>query len=171
MITVGLISFTASIITWFFLPDSPTRARFLTEDEKKKFVERVRRNDQGIKNIVFKRSQAIEAIRDPFSWMLFLLAVNQTLVVGGINTFNALLINKAFKFSVTDSQLLSIPLGAMVIITYQLMACVGCTVWYRAGTDNQVRRWQDQADSALYDRLRLPESNRYNRPDLRRSGT
>ena len=171
MITVGLISFTASIITWFFLPDSPTRARFLTEDEKKKFVERVRRNDQGIKNIVFKRSQAIEAIRDPFSWMLFLLAVNQTLVVGGINTFNALLINKAFKFSVTDSQLLSIPLGAMVIITYQLMACVPCTVWYRAGTDSQLRRWQDQADSALYDRLRLSESNRYNRPHLRRSGT
>lgn len=171
MITVGLISFTASIITWFFLPDSPTRARFLTEDEKKRFVERVRRNDQGIKNIVFKRSQAIEAIRDPFSWMLFLLAVNQTLVVGGINTFNALLINKAFKFSVTDSQLLSIPLGAMVIITYQLMACVPCTVWYRAGTDNQIRRWQDQADSALYDRLRLSESNRYNRSHLRRSGT
>lgn len=55
-------------------------------------------------------------------WMLFLLAVNQTLVVGGINTFNALLINRAFNFSVTDSQLLSIPLGAMVVITYQVMA-------------------------------------------------
>jgi sugar phosphate permease len=122
MITVALISFTASIITWFFLPDSPTRARFLTEEEKKKFVERVRRNDQGIKQKVFKRAQAIEALKDPFSWMLFMLAVNQTLVVGGINTFNALLINKAFNFSVTDSQLLSIPLGAMVIITYQLMA-------------------------------------------------
>jgi sugar phosphate permease len=122
MITVGLISFTASIITWFFLPDSPTRARFLTEDEKKKYVERVRRNDQGLKNLTFKKAQAMEAIRDPFSWMLFMLAINQTLVVGGINTFNALLINKAFNFSVTDSQLLSIPLGAMVIITYQLMA-------------------------------------------------
>jgi len=64
----------------------------------------------------------MEAIRDPFSWMLFMLAVNQTLVVGGINTFNALLINRAFNFSVTDSQLLSIPLGAMVIVTYQIMA-------------------------------------------------
>lgn len=67
-----------------------------------------------------------------------MLAVNQTLVVGGqhhqltlqpcsltmigINTFNALLINRAFNFSVTDSQLLSIPLGAMVVITYQVMA-------------------------------------------------
>jgi sugar phosphate permease len=122
MITVGLISFSASIITWYFLPDSPTRARFLTEDEKKKYVERVRRNDQGLKNLTFKKAQAMEAIRDPFSWMLFMLAINQTLVVGGINTFNALLINKAFNFSVTDSQLLSIPLGAMVIITYQLMA-------------------------------------------------
>ena len=124
MITVALISFISSIITWFFLPDSPTRARFLTEDEKRKYVERVRRNDQGIKQKVFKREQAIEALKDPFSWMLFFLAVNQTLVVGGINTFNALLINRAFNFSVTDSQLLSIPLGAMVVITYQVMAYV-----------------------------------------------
>lgn len=83
MITVALISFVSSIITWFFLPDSPTRARFLTENEKRMFVERVRRNDQGIKQKLFKRHQAIEALRDPLSWMLFLLAVNQTLVVGG----------------------------------------------------------------------------------------
>lgn len=122
MITVALISFVSSIITWFYLPDSPTRASFLTEDEKRRYVERVRRNDQGIKQKVFKRHQAIEAITDPFSWMLFMLAINQTLVVGGINTFNALLINQAFQFPVTTSQLLSIPLGAMVVLTYQLMA-------------------------------------------------
>lgn len=67
MITVALISFISSIITWFFLPDSPTRARFLTEDEKRKYVERVRRNDQGIKQKVFKKEQAIEALKDPFS--------------------------------------------------------------------------------------------------------
>lgn len=67
MLTVAIISFIASIITWFFLPDSPTRARFLTEDEKRKYVERVRRNDQGIKQKVFKRHQAIEALKDPFS--------------------------------------------------------------------------------------------------------
>lgn len=39
-----------------------------------------------------------------------------------IGTKAALLINRAFGFSVTDSQLLSIPLGVMVVVTYQAMA-------------------------------------------------
>lgn len=59
-----------------------------------KFVERVRRNDQGIKNKVFKRDQMVEAFRDPYTWLLFSLLLFQTLVVGGVNTFNNLLINQ-----------------------------------------------------------------------------
>lgn len=51
-----------------------------------------------------------------------LSAANQTQVVGGLNTFNALLINEAFGFNVTDAQLLSIPIGVLIVITYQLIA-------------------------------------------------
>ena len=126
-----------SVITLRFLPDSPTRARWATEKEKTLFVERVRSNNQGIKNTKFKREQLVEALKDQFTYLLFALAFFQTLVVGGINTFNSLLINKAFGFSVRlpaclwdvsaksqvlDSQLLSIPLGVMAILTYLLMA-------------------------------------------------
>jgi hypothetical protein len=82
------------------MPDSPTRARWATEDEKVKFVERVRSNDQGIKQKVWKTDQAVEAVRDPYTYLLFALAFFNTLVVGGINTFNSLLINKAFGFDV-----------------------------------------------------------------------
>jgi hypothetical protein len=78
------------------MPDSPTRARWATEDEKVKFVERVRSNDQGIKQKVWKTEQAFEAVKDPYTYLLF-----NTLVVGGINTFNSLLINKAFGFDVS----------------------------------------------------------------------
>lgn len=102
MITVALISFISSIITWFYLPDSPTKARFLTEDEKRKFVERVRRNDQGLKQKTFKRHQAMEAIRDPLSWMLFYLAVNQTLVVGGQSSRDYLSPGKCIWVSMSD---------------------------------------------------------------------
>ncbi len=76
----------------------------------------------GLKNTHFKREQVLEAFTDPYTLLLFLLAFFQTLVVGGINTFNALLLNKAFGFSVLDSQLLSIPLGAMTIVTYMLIS-------------------------------------------------
>jgi hypothetical protein len=39
-----------------------------------------------------------------------------TLIVGGLNTFSSLLINKAFGFNAAQSQLLSIPLGVMSIM-------------------------------------------------------
>ncbi|WWC58155.1 uncharacterized protein I303_100690 [Kwoniella dejecticola CBS 10117] len=120
--TVSLFSFCSAVITFCFLPDSPTRARWLTEEEKSRYVERVRSNNQGIKHKEFKTAQIWEAIRDPYTYLLFLLAFCNTLVVGGINTFNAILINQAFGFSVLDSQLLSIPLGAMVVVTYFLQA-------------------------------------------------
>ena len=94
-----------------YLPDSPGKARWATDDEKVKFVERVRINDQGIKQPVFRKDQAMEAIRDPVPWLLVTMILIQTLVVGGINTFNSLLINQAFGFSVGESQLLGIPLA------------------------------------------------------------
>ncbi|OCF31218.1 hypothetical protein I316_07187 [Kwoniella heveanensis BCC8398] len=121
-ITVAIISFCAAIITFLFLPDSPTRARFLTEQEKVKYVERVRSNGQGLKHKVFKKDQAWEAFKDPYTYLLFALALFNTLVVGGINTFSSLLINKAFGFNVMESNLLSMPLGAMVVLTYMIQA-------------------------------------------------
>jgi hypothetical protein len=42
--------------------------------------------------------------------------LSSTLVVGGINTFSQLLINKAFGFTAAQSQLLNMPLGVMSIL-------------------------------------------------------
>lgn len=72
-------------IVLLFLPDSPTRARWASEDDKVKFVERVRRNDQGIKQKIFRKDQMREALTDPYSWLLFFLMLFQTLVVGGVS--------------------------------------------------------------------------------------
>ena len=111
-----------SVMVLFFLPDSPTKARWATEDEKVKLVERVRKNDQGIKQKIWKRCQAIEALLDPYSWLLFSLLLFQTLVVGGVNTFNNLLIAKGFGFDVLTTQLLGIPLAVDTVLLYALMA-------------------------------------------------
>ena len=45
----------------------------------------------------------------------------ETLVVGGLNTFNSLLINKAFGFSVPDAQLLGLPLAVFQGLLYLLI--------------------------------------------------
>jgi len=111
-------------ITWFFLPDTPMDARWATHEEKVQFVERVRSNNQGSREKHFNKNQAIEAFTDPFTWLLFFLAVFNTLVVGGLGTFNNLLINQAFGFDVLTSQLLGIPLSVGAVCFYLLFASV-----------------------------------------------
>ncbi len=109
------------MIVLLFLPDSPVQAKWATPEEKVKYVERVRKNDQGIKQKVWRREQAFEVLRDPLPWLLFLMIFCETLVVGGLNTFNNLLINKAFGFSVGDSQLLGLPLAVFQGLLYLLI--------------------------------------------------
>lgn len=121
-LAISLFSFCCSATLFLFLPDTPTQARWLTPEEKVRYVERVRINNQGIKQKVFRKDQAVEAVKDPYTYLLFFLAFWQTLVVGGINTFASLLINKAFGFDVLQSQLLNLPLGAMTVIMYFVMS-------------------------------------------------
>lgn len=108
-------------IILILLPDSPTKARWATEEEKVKFVERVRDNDQGIQAKRWKMDQVKEALTDPLAWLLVIMILFQTLVNGGIYTFNALLINKAFGFDAATAQLLGIPLNAFTVILYFLI--------------------------------------------------
>lgn len=78
----------------------------------------------GLKNKAFKKEQLREAFTDPYSLSLFLMAFFQTMVVGGINTFAPLLLNKAFGFGVLESQLLNIPMGVMTVLMYFLISFV-----------------------------------------------
>lgn len=121
---IGLISLVCSLIVWFFLPDSPTQARWATEEEKTLLVERVRANNQGLKNKTFNKAQMREAFKDSFTWCLFFLAFFNTLVVGGVSTFGGLLITRAFGFSTYTAQLLNIPVGVFQILLYLSMGWV-----------------------------------------------
>lgn len=46
-IAIAIFSFFSSVIILVFLPDSPTQARWASDDDKIRFVERVRSNNQG----------------------------------------------------------------------------------------------------------------------------
>lgn len=110
------------VLTWFLLPDSPTKVKWADDITKTKFVERVRCNDQGLKQKKWKSEQAWEVVKDPYTYCLFFLALFQTMIVGGIGKFNSLLINRAFGFDVLTSQLLKIPLSFIGVSFYMAMA-------------------------------------------------
>ena len=70
----GLITVCFSGVVLFFLPDSPLTAKFLDGDEKLLAVERLRANQQGIDNSVWKWDHVKEAVLELKTWMwLFML--------------------------------------------------------------------------------------------------
>lgn len=74
LIVCAGLSLVIGVIFWWMFPDNPMKARFLTTDEKIKVVQRIQSNQSGIETKVWKREQLFEAIRDPKTWLFFLLA-------------------------------------------------------------------------------------------------
>ena len=72
MILTGLITVATAVLYWFWFPDSPTTAWFLTPEERVKAVLRIRENQTGVENKTFKKGQAIEALTDPKTWLFAL---------------------------------------------------------------------------------------------------
>ncbi|KAB8274811.1 major facilitator superfamily domain-containing protein [Aspergillus minisclerotigenes] len=75
MIVTGGITFFLSIWVWFCYPSNPAEARFLTLEEKVHVIRRVHNSSQSsIEQKRFKRSQFVETLRDPVSWLFALQA-------------------------------------------------------------------------------------------------
>lgn len=78
-------------------------------------IERVRHNETGIQNKVYKKYQIVEALTDPFVWCCVLLITVANLVIGGLGVFSNLIIQQ-FGFSLLQTQLLNIAQGAWLIV-------------------------------------------------------
>jgi len=68
---VAGLSIVLGFIVGWVLPDSPPKAKCFSEEDRKLMVERVRANDQGIKNVKWNWVQFKEACLDPYVYMLF----------------------------------------------------------------------------------------------------
>ena len=67
-ILTGSLTLIVGVCFWFFIPDSPMKARFLTTEEKMIAIERLRGQSTGVENKVWKREQFIEALKDWKPW-------------------------------------------------------------------------------------------------------
>lgn len=61
-----------SFVLFFFLPDNPSKARFLTTEEKVHAIRRLRVNNGSIETKVWKKEQFLETLRDPKAWLFVL---------------------------------------------------------------------------------------------------
>ncbi|KAJ9609408.1 hypothetical protein H2200_005735 [Cladophialophora chaetospira] len=123
----GSLSITMGIIALIFLPDQPSTAKFLNDAEKVIAAKRVSANRQGIKNRHFKSYQVWQTIKDPKTWILFVMAVGAQIPNAAITQFTSLVI-KSFNVSTLGTQYLQIPGGAI-----QFLALIGggfiCSKW------------------------------------------
>ena len=67
------ISILMGVFICWYCPDSPTKAKCFSEEDKILMVERVRANEQGLKNTKWNMAQFKEALKDIYVWDLFCL--------------------------------------------------------------------------------------------------
>ncbi|KAG8957529.1 hypothetical protein FRC00_003822 [Tulasnella sp. 408] len=114
MIITSIASLVVSILYFWYMPDNPANARFLTKDEKVLVVQRLRINQNGVETKVWKKYQFIEAIKDPKTWLFFFFAAIANLQ-GGVGVLYQIIIS-GYGFNTLETTLLSVPKGVGMII-------------------------------------------------------
>ncbi|PON24127.1 hypothetical protein TGAM01_v207138 [Trichoderma gamsii] len=112
---VGLLTIVSVPFAYWKLDNDIPSARFLTEEEKPKALERLRANQTGTGTRDFKWNHVIEAALEPKTYLWF--GMSLLLNVGAIVTvtFGPLIIN-GLGFDKYTSSLLNMPFGALQVI-------------------------------------------------------
>lgn len=114
-VTYGILSVFWGLFVLWWLPDSPMRAKCFSEEDKQLMVERVRSNQTGLQNKVFRKEHLWEALTDVQCWCYCLIQVCTTLPTGGLGAFANIII-KGLGFTTLQVQLLAMVLGAYIIV-------------------------------------------------------
>ncbi|KAJ7339790.1 MFS general substrate transporter [Mycena albidolilacea] len=118
MLITGIMTLITAVCFWFFFPDSPTTAWFLTPRERTLAVLRIKENQTGVENKRFKKEQMIEALKDRKTW-LFAAFSAFTQVPNSLSNQKPLIVN-SFGFTVLQTTLLTCVDGVISIATIAL---------------------------------------------------
>jgi MFS family permease len=84
---LGAVTSAYGIVLFVLLPDSPSKAIFLKPNERAIAVQRTLKNKTGVMDTgVFRWSQALQAIKDPQTWLLVLNSFASNLANGGLTS-------------------------------------------------------------------------------------
>ncbi|KAF8848455.1 MFS general substrate transporter [Acephala macrosclerotiorum] len=157
MIITATLTLALAAAVYFWFPDSPLSAHFLTPKERAQAILRIKGNHSGIEQKRFKKHQFIEALKDPKTWMFFLHAWSQEMANGLTNQYS--LIINSFGFTVLQTTLLGCVNGITALVS------LGVAAWFLAYTKN-TRGWLSSTSYILPTissilLLTLPWSNRW----------
>lgn len=113
-VALGCLTVAIGLWTFFFLPDTPMKARWLSSEEKVKLLKHVSVNHTGIENRKFRPNEIFEALMDPQLYLLLLAVILLSVSSGVVTTYSATLI----RGIITDPKraaLMNMPSGAISI--------------------------------------------------------
>ncbi|KAA8645314.1 uncharacterized protein ATNIH1004_006733 [Aspergillus tanneri] len=117
----GLITIAWSAVLWFYLPDSPSNARFLTPTEREFASLRPKKFQRTTQTKKWDRSQFVEAWLDPKTWWFLLFSFIICVPNGGTTSFNSIIIN-SFGYDKFQTILMGLPASAFQLTTVVLAA-------------------------------------------------
>lgn len=120
----GLLTIAVGIVFLFLMPDNQLNARWLSPNDRRLAIERVRINQQGIGNKHFKMYQIKEAMLDPVTWAFVFYALVADIPNGGISNFFSQLI-VSFGYTPQQSLLYGTPAGAVEVVSLIASGYVG----------------------------------------------
>ncbi|CCC13923.1 hypothetical protein SMACR_08432 [Sordaria macrospora] len=115
-VVLGVITVVVGLAVILMLPDTPMKAKWLSEREKVALLKHVSVNQTGIENTKkgFKWKEVVEAVMDMQVWLLLLSVVLLSVSSGVVTTYSATLIRN-LGYAPKKAALMNTPSGAVSI--------------------------------------------------------
>jgi predicted MFS family arabinose efflux permease len=113
-VVLGCVTVTIGLSVIVFLPDTPMKARWLSNTEKVALLKHVSVNQTGIESRKFRPKQILEAVLDPQMWLLLLSVVLLSVSSGVVTTYSATLIRN-LGYPPKRAALMNMPSGVVSI--------------------------------------------------------
>ncbi|OTA08250.1 hypothetical protein A9Z42_0091930 [Trichoderma parareesei] len=117
----GVVTVAVSGAMFFWMPDSPTEAKFLSDEDKILAIERLRNNQMGVMSREWRYAHFFEALRDLKTWLWVIMIFCISVPSNGISTFGPLII-KSFVTDPYRTILFNVPVGLSHVLAVSLSA-------------------------------------------------
>ncbi|OAA70766.1 Major facilitator superfamily domain, general substrate transporter [Akanthomyces lecanii RCEF 1005] len=122
-LTFGIVTVVVAGAMFIWMPDSPTEAKFLTDDDKLIAIERLRGNQMGVMSREWRQAHFYEALQDVKTWLWVAMILCISVPSNGISTFGPLIIH-SFVSDPFDTILFNVPVGISHVISVSVSAYV-----------------------------------------------
>ncbi|KAK4246071.1 major facilitator superfamily domain-containing protein [Corynascus novoguineensis] len=113
-VVLGVVTVIVGLAVIVFLPDTPMKARWLSDNEKVALLKHVSVNQTGVENRKFRVQEIVEALVDPQIWLLLLSVVLLSVSSGVVTSYSATLI-RGLGYDSKQAALMNTPSGAVSI--------------------------------------------------------